>query len=118
MKTHYRQSKHKEYVGDKHGNLYFNKLKYFEFHKYPGHGLHQLWCLIIIVLILFKLDNLFALSVFSGVGGVYVLYLATATLYLLTRRICRQNGYFLYPNAVIKFFKKRRVSVESSDKIA
>jgi hypothetical protein len=118
VKTHYRQSRHKEYVGDKHGNLYFNKLKYFEFHSYPGHNLHKWWCVILIVLMLFKLGSLFELSVFSGMGGVYVLYLAAMTLYLLTKQICRQNGYFLYPSAVIKFLKKRRKSVESSEKVA
>ncbi len=118
MKTHFRQSRHKEYVGDKHGNLYYNHLKYFEFHNYPGRKLHQVWCIIVILLLLAKLDNLFALSVFSGVGGLYVLYLALFTLYLLTKQICRHKGYFMYPTFMINFLKKRRKSREASEHTA
>lgn len=118
MKTKYRSERHKEYVGDKHGNLYYNQLKYFEFHAYPGKGLHQLWTIVIILLVLFRLDDLFALSFLSGMGGVYVLYLASVTMYLLTKRICRYNGYFLYPAFMIRYFKKRRMSAESSTQVA
>ncbi len=118
MKAEYRQSRHKEYVGDKYGNLYFNQLKYFEFHSYPGIEFHKLWCVGILLMLLFKLDNLFELSAFSGIGGLYVFYLTSMTLYLLLKKICRNKGYFLYPNFMIQFFKKRRKSKESATQVA
>lgn len=118
MKRQYRQSTHKEYVGDKYGNLYYNKLKYFEFHSYPGIEFHKLWCIAVILLLMFKIDNLFALSAASGIGGVYVLYLMMMTLYLLIKKISRNNGYFLYPTFMINFFKKRRKSMESATHVA
>lgn len=118
MQTKYRSSRHKEYVADKNGNLYYNQLKYFEFHAYPGIGLHQMWTVVIILLLLFRLDDLFMLSPLSGIGGMYVLYLAAMTLYLLIKRICRYKGYFMYPAFMIRFFKKRRKSTESSDNVA
>lgn len=118
MKTQYRSKRHKEYVGDKHGNLYYNQLKYFEFHAYPGLSLHRLWALIIMLLLIFRMDDLFALSYISGFGGLYVFYLAGVTVYLLTKKICRTKGYFLYPSFMIRFFNKRKKSPESSTQLA
>lgn len=114
MKYAYRQSEHKEYVGDEKGDLYFNHLKYFEFHQYPGERLHRFWSVAIALLLLFKLDDLFHISFFYGVLAIYVLYVAIFTRYLLAKKICRYKGYFLYPNFMIRFFKKRKKSINST----
>ena len=115
MKYSYRQSKHKEYVGDEKGDLYLHRLKYFEFHSYPGETLHKLWAVSTMLLLLFCLDDLFALNWLYGVAGLYIFYLAIFTHFLLIKKICRYKGYFLYPNSMIRFFKKRKKSAETTE---
>lgn len=114
MKYSYRQTQHREYVGDDKGDLYLNHLKYFEFHHYPGEKLHSFWAIATILILLFKIDDLFSINVFYGLLGIYVMYIAIFTKYLLTKKICRYKGYFLYPNAMIRFFKKRKKSTNSA----
>ena len=116
MKYKYRQSEHKEYVGDEHGNLYLNHLKYFEFHSYPGERLHRFWAVSCMILLLFKIDDLFDFHFMYGLLGIYIFYVAIFTHFLLIKKICRHKGYFLYPSFFIKFFKKRRKSVDSQSR--
>lgn len=108
----YRQPHHKEYVGDDKGDLHFNHRKYFEFHSYPGEGLHKLWVVCIMLLLLFLVDDLFAMGYFYGFSAVYIFYISIVTHFLLIKKICRHKGYFLYPNSLVQFFKKRKKSVD------
>lgn len=111
MKYKFRESNHKEYVGDVRGDLYLNKRKYFQFHSYPGEQLHKLWAVVTMLVLLFKIDDLFHFSVFSGLFGLYVFYVALFSHFLLIKKICRYKGYFLYPNTFVNYFKKRKKDV-------
>ena len=112
MKYKYRQPQHREYVGNEHGDLYLNHLKYFEFHSYPGERLHKIWAVATMLVLLFKIDDMFAAHFVYGLAGIYVFYIAIFTHFLLIKKICRHKGYFLYPSSFVKFFKKRKKTVD------
>jgi hypothetical protein len=119
MDQKFRQNKYFNESGSKTGSWYsswyINRLDYFEFYSYPHCSLHQLLALFIALVAYCFAISLFSKSFLLALCCCYLAYVASLTLYLLRRKICRYRGYRLYPKKFTDFFYDIRIDVDLDD---
>lgn len=111
----FRESKYLNESGSKTGNWYMNRLDYFQFHEYPNYKKHKFSSLCLGIIFIFLSFNTLKLSFLGFIVFIYLSYVFLMTFNLLRTKVCRYNGYFLYPTKVISFFKSREINVDLND---
>lgn len=111
----FRESKYLNETGAKTGNWYLNRLDYFQFHEYPEYKKHKFICALATMLF-YCLSIKFILSSFIlSLPFIYLSYFTSRTLYMLHTKVCRYNGYFLYPSNIVNFLRAREVETDLND---
>jgi hypothetical protein len=111
----FRESRYLNESGSKTGNWYMNRLDYFQFNEYPGYKKHKYFALFIGVLCLYLGLKMLKVSFLGSIPFFYCSYIALLSFNLLRTKICRYNGYFIYPKKFVKFYKDREVEVDLND---
>lgn len=115
MDQKFRESKYQNESGTKVGSWHLNRMDYFQFHQYPGYNKYKFASLIgTIMSIIFIIETMQAGSWFSLLF-IYMAYFSALSFNILRTRICRYNGYFLYPTRIIRFLREREIQVDLDD---
>lgn len=115
MDHKFREAKYLNESGSKQGSWFLNRMDFFQFYTYPKFAVHKWMSLIITILSWFSLLKSLPYSFLLSLPIIYVAYVALRTFIILHRRVCRYNGYFLYPKRFVKFFKEREIQVDLND---
>jgi hypothetical protein len=111
----FRESRYLNESGTKTGNWFLNRLDYFQFHEYPEYKKHKLICVLATILFYGLTIKFIMISFLSSLPFFYASYIASKSLYVLHTKVCRHNGYFLYPSKIVKFFKVREIETDLND---
>ena len=115
MDKKFREAKYLNETGSKMGSWYLNRMDYFQFHQYPSYKKHKTLSLILTLLLYYAGLYLIKSSFWASLPVFYLAYVAMFTFNILRTRVCRYNGYFLYPSKLIRFFKSIEIEVDVND---
>jgi len=115
MKQDFREAKYLNESGSKKGNWFLNRLDYFEFHQYPGYKKHLIGSFVLFIFSIVMIIELMLNYFFVSLAFCYLAYFSCLTLIILKRKICKFDGYILYPSKIVKFFKHREKQINLND---
>jgi len=112
-----REPKYQDESGSKTGNWYLNRFEYFEFYGFQGETKLKLICLIVCIS---SYISLISAPIYLFPLLAWLVYVTCFTLYILHKKVCKIEGYFLFPQRLIKRFKRyeKQIDVEDFDSVA
>jgi len=111
----FRESRYLNESASKTGNWYMNRLDYFQFNEYPEYTKHKYIALFFGAFLIYLGLKTISTTFLGSLPLFYLGYIALLSFHLLRTKICRYNGYFIYPNKFIKFFRAREIEVDLND---
>ncbi len=113
-----REPKNLNQNGGQQGNWYLNRFDYFEFYGFEGEVKLKLLCLVACISSYFLLLSAVPFYLYIPLG--WIIYISALTLYVLHKKVCKFDGYFLYPKSLVKKFKRyeKQIDMEDYDSVA
>jgi hypothetical protein len=111
----FRENRYLNESGSKSGNWYMNRLDYFQFHEYPEYKKHKIIAFIASIFLIYLGLNILKSSFLGSLPFFYFGYIALLSFNLLRTKVCRYNGYFIFPKKIINFFREREIEADLND---
>lgn len=113
-----REPKYNSESGTKQGNWYLNRFEYFEFYGFEGELKFKIICLIACISSYLAMLNAVPIYLYIPLG--WIVYISAITLYVLYKKTCKIHGYFLYPDRLVRKFKRyeKQIDMEDFDSVA
>lgn len=111
----FRESRYLNESGFKTGNWYMNRLDYFQFNEYSEYKKHKFIAFLAGVFLIYLGLKILKTTFLGSLPFLYLGYIALLSFNLLRTKVCRYNGYFIYPKKIITFFRAREVEVDLND---
>ncbi len=111
----FREHRYLNESGSKTGNWYMNRLDYFQFNEYPEYKKHKFFALFLCIGSFYCGLKILSISFIGTLVFYYLAYIFLLSFNLLRTKTCRYNGYFLYPQKWIKFFRAREIETDLND---
>ncbi|MGL1956808.1 MAG: hypothetical protein OCD00_05765 [Colwellia sp.] len=111
----FRESRYLNESGSKTGNWYMNRLDYFQFNEYPEYKKHKFIAFLAGVFLIYLGLKILKTTFLGSLPFFYLGYIALLSFNLLRTKVCRYNGYFIYPKKIINFFREREIEVDLND---